>query len=602
MQSRISAFLAVFFFPLLGLAQTVTNALYNDLDLNAKTIDQSKPVGAIEGAGSVTLTGAATYTIPIKCPPGTNGMVPNISLTYSSQSGSGIMGMGWNISGLSVIGRVSRDVVHDGEVGPVTLTNDDRLALDGNRMILATGTYGQAGSAYRLESDNFSTVTMYDNGANRWFRVITKDGTEMDYGSTSDSRFLNDNGSQVLLWRLNRIKDINGNYIDFVYTNGGNSRQMLIEKIQYTGNLNTGTPAYNEIVFSYLTKPQPTTAFEAGASYQNNSLVKSLSLKVEGNITKVYNLNYGHNNINTFLKEVKEVEPSGDELNSTVFKYGDEPSNVTSYNVFGAVGSGIEHISGDYNGDGLTDVVALVRLSDFHSSFTVYKAKGNSQFDWVKNVSLPSGTNVVDDETRKKLNHFLFQSFDFQGDGYEDLLAVQINNNGTSNSNTLSEVNIRYGDPSAILPNSSIPFPAVLGYTLVPKNKQFLFPGDFDGDGKTDFVIFQGYSTTQQIGSQTLELEWYAPFLYRHDQTPCQLVTNFSINWSSNSDRIQVIDFDGDGKNELIVFEDSQFIIYTVAKKPSGGFTLQQLKTGGYPTKWHKVFPATSMATKKRTS
>jgi len=43
-------------------------------------IDTELDVGSIDGAHAVNLTGAFTYTIPIKIPEGTMGMQPNLSL------------------------------------------------------------------------------------------------------------------------------------------------------------------------------------------------------------------------------------------------------------------------------------------------------------------------------------------------------------------------------------------------------------------------------------------------------------------------------------------------------------------------------------------
>ena len=50
----------------------------------------SAEVGVTEGQLAVSLSGAATYNIPIQVPPGLNGVVPQLSLNYSSQSGNGI--------------------------------------------------------------------------------------------------------------------------------------------------------------------------------------------------------------------------------------------------------------------------------------------------------------------------------------------------------------------------------------------------------------------------------------------------------------------------------------------------------------------------------
>lgn len=45
----------------------------------------STEVGITEGQLSVSLTGAASYTVPIMVAPGINGVVPQVNLSYNSQ-------------------------------------------------------------------------------------------------------------------------------------------------------------------------------------------------------------------------------------------------------------------------------------------------------------------------------------------------------------------------------------------------------------------------------------------------------------------------------------------------------------------------------------
>src|SRR3569623_2206361 len=74
----------------------------------------TSPVGATLGSFVVSPSGSATYTIPITVPPGVSGMQPNISLSFDSQSGKGLLGVGRNIAGLSVIHRCGTTIERDG--------------------------------------------------------------------------------------------------------------------------------------------------------------------------------------------------------------------------------------------------------------------------------------------------------------------------------------------------------------------------------------------------------------------------------------------------------------------------------------------------------
>jgi hypothetical protein len=87
-------------------SQNVTySPLYSSSAFDDKNIVTSLPVGSTPGAGSVS-NGTAVYSIPIATPPGTNGVVPKVSIDYNSQGQGGIAGMGWNITGLSAITSV----------------------------------------------------------------------------------------------------------------------------------------------------------------------------------------------------------------------------------------------------------------------------------------------------------------------------------------------------------------------------------------------------------------------------------------------------------------------------------------------------------------
>ena len=107
------------------------------------------------GQFSVTPSGAASYTIPLRVTPGTSGMAPSLSLSYSSQGGNGLLGMGWMLSGLSSITRCAATVAQDNFKGGINYDANDRFCLDGQRLIAISGTYGANLTEYRTEIESF---------------------------------------------------------------------------------------------------------------------------------------------------------------------------------------------------------------------------------------------------------------------------------------------------------------------------------------------------------------------------------------------------------------------------------------------------------------
>ena len=75
------------------------------------------------------------YTVPIAVPPGMAGMEPSISLGYSSQSGNGLAGVGWNIGGLSQISRCPTTMAQEGFIDSVDYDSNDKFCLDGVRLV-----------------------------------------------------------------------------------------------------------------------------------------------------------------------------------------------------------------------------------------------------------------------------------------------------------------------------------------------------------------------------------------------------------------------------------------------------------------------------------
>lgn len=205
------------------------------------------------GQFAVSERGAATYTIPIRVAPGIAGMEPNLSLVYSSQTGNGLLGVGWSIAGLSAITRCPRTAAQDGARGGIKFDANDRFCLDGQRLMVVSGTYGAVGAEYRTESDVFAKVVSVGGTAGdpASFTVRTKSGQIVEYGNTADSRIEAQGKSAALVWAVNRIADTKGNFISYSYIEDSANGEYRPDRIDYGGNSIQGMPASASVRFSW---------------------------------------------------------------------------------------------------------------------------------------------------------------------------------------------------------------------------------------------------------------------------------------------------------------------------------------------------------------
>lgn len=358
----------------------------SNIDPETRKIDTSLPVGTIEGRADVSETGAATYSMPVYTPQGIMGMQPNVSLVYNSQSGSGVLGMGWGISGLSVISRIPKSIFSDKEVGGVSfLSSTDRYALDGNRLLALTGLYGAENTTYETEIKTFSKIESFgkisfdgNNGTQissgpEWFKVTTKEGLVIEYGKTTNARVVPGTGSVPYAWLINRVTDPNGNYMTYSYKQ--RNGETVIEAIEYTGN-GSSAPS-NKILFYYEIKQDIKTSYISGRVAESAMLLRKIKVTTEGVLVRSYKFNYAflnsyiHTGGKTYLNTVEEFGQDGSKLNSTVFGWNPINSTIKSEIIPSLVFSnpkpnGEEYMwsSMDMNNDGLSDLVCQYEYND----------------------------------------------------------------------------------------------------------------------------------------------------------------------------------------------------------------------------------------------
>ncbi len=145
-------------------------------------------IGSIPGTLTVSPTGEARYHVPIALPPARNGHSPDLALVYAGNRAPGIAGVGWTVSGLSAIARCAKTTAIDGWPEPVRGDDaTDAYCLDGQRLVLTSGSAGSDGATYRTRTEAFVDVTYHRlegaNGfQNTYWTMRTKSGEFREYG------------------------------------------------------------------------------------------------------------------------------------------------------------------------------------------------------------------------------------------------------------------------------------------------------------------------------------------------------------------------------------------------------------------------------------
>ncbi len=494
--------------------------------------------GRTVGTYEVSPAGAATYTIPIWAPRGPAGLQPQITLAYNSQSASGYLGVGWGLGGLSSIYRCTQTYAQDPAPAPITLTTRDVFCMDGQRLRLTGGTYGDAGSTYQTEVANFANVTAYGSAGNgpSYFEVQGRDGRTYEYGNGGGSQVLAAGTSTAWVWWLDKVTDRAGNTMAISYNTSNGT--AVPAAISWTPN-SYGTTTYNYTMqFAYgANVPQSSTyGYVAGTSFSNTNLLSSISVEYTGTTVKKYVLSYQQSPTTgrDELSSVQECADSGQTncIAPTTFSYQPGTAGVSaSSSSINLGGNSYGYLAGyDLNGDGYKDVlyqvagtwyVAFGSETGYGSPINTgivtpqYNAgagtilvgdllgagsdgilanSGGTWYYWTWNgSSFTSASTGVPYDTSSTA----FALADTNGDGLPDLVSVNINVSGVSavvyirlnasagGSLSFEPANVAYTNTDNLQdPTTAGSFRGADVQHAVPLQKV-----DFNGDGRDDLVL-----------------------------------------------------------------------------------------------------------------
>lgn len=256
----------------------------------------SRPHGHLAGTFAADGNGAATYELPIVVPPGTAGVQPELALTYNSHRENGYVGMGWQLSGLSAIGRCGATYELDGYKAGVAFDERDRFCLDGNRLVALSGAYGADGTVYHTANETQTSVISHGTCGQGpcSFTAYNKNGDRLSFGGTADSRILAQGRADgsVRAWALDRHTDLNGNYSAVAYSSDPETGEYVPLRVEYTGNDGAGLAPQRRVEFGFESRTDAVRRYLGGSLVQITKRLRSITTSVSGSTAQTYTIDY----------------------------------------------------------------------------------------------------------------------------------------------------------------------------------------------------------------------------------------------------------------------------------------------------------------------
>ncbi len=483
-------------------------------------LNESLPVGSTPYTFKVNANGSSAFTIPLSLPQGQAGMTPELSITYNSLAGEGILGYGMNLSCTSSITRSGKRSFYDGANSAVSFTND-LFELDGIRLIKN----GSSGN-YLKEIDDFSRITLHNGttGNPQYFVVQQKNGGRLYYGDYNGTNAFqkSSSNSAYIAWYLAAQEDVHGNYISYQYEQDLTNGDVWLTSITYTLHANYNFAHENQILFNYQRYADAQSGYISGCQVKRDKILREITVKTDATVMRRYTFDYlkptdEYTNQYPRLYTITEYGEGGTEaLNPMRIEWGDAGERL--FNASYTYSQNSEFVQGDFNGDGCTDLLTIYDLSTENKS-----AGAPRDYLVVYRYGSPNGfsSELTMATFSNQYRPVKAVSGDFNGDGMDDFFF------STSSG---------YEYWQASLDNNNVP--KFTKQTYKPSVSTVGTPNivamaDVNGDGKDELVIDNFYFKNGYAAGTEYAL------------------SRFSVFYT-----YMIGDVDGDGCQDIIVCDD----------------------------------------------
>lgn len=517
--------------------------------------------GNTPGNLSVSITGNSTYSIPLLTSPGKSPQ-PNLSLVINSQNINGIAGNA-DIAGVSQqITRSSKTIGTFGENASIGLDANDVFSLNNDPLKLTNSIkYGSEGASYAPQHNPNIEVQSFGNilntGTPLYFIVKTKDNLTFEFGRTTDSRIEPAGSNIPIHYMLNKVADPSGNYYTIKYLEAEGVAYPL--EISYTGNVNAKLLPYNTIKFSYQNQSGP-DQYVAGTRIRKTKLLSGIKSYHGQSLFREYKLSYKNfgNANKSLLTEITECGLNGACLNPTKFQYSTdfsikEKASQNFIRDLRDLKTIIQIQAIDLNMDGVSDLLAtwkkdgtniyyrtiLITNNDFE---TLSSSVVSSLYSRVLQFGKPQN-NSSRVFVKKQINEKITEQ-----EAREETEYVQADFNGDGKTDfvIVTENYLR------VMLNETVSGNITLRnkFTINLENdlkKSRAVVGDFDGNGLSDIIIHRGDKGAGYYFKKSTSVE------LTYEKKCCQFPTNLNAYREGDFYDFIPSDFDGDNDLDLLV-------------------------------------------------
>lgn len=477
---------------------------------------------------SVNSYGKPGFSLSIQVPPGTGDIVPSINIQYSG-SGSGILGKGWSLGGFPQISKNPSLGVHFGSSDGYTSSQFGEMISDTN-------------GNYKFKIESFSK-TEFDGSA---WKVRDKNGVIYEYGKNfsggSNSRL--DSDGMPISFYLDKVRDRFGNGYDIQYDPENlQSADVLPKEIVYArGNARilfiyeNSSERFGEKVFS-LTK-----SFSRKKRLEKIEVYAKDSSGSE-NLSELYEFDYDIIDGETFLSSFhrKNYKP-------IVFSYSTRSSQAQYVKSSGKTFQNSYRAS-DPSVKSFCDATVAACACTVDQGCML-----------ASHLTAPflckMGVESFQDICTNGVEMSFAVPADIDGDGSPEMVRVLGNmDNQRFSVSKLSSLDTENLDPISLSGNSK-------GNPLGVTTEGKIFPGDFNGDGKTDFLVLKSNGAKGII--------YYGP-----DLNSVEYPELIGENLQQSKPYHFLADVNGDGKTDLLQAKTSTKI--QIYLSTGSGFQKSQL-------------------------